>query len=56
MRFRVMGGKEVAYYVDVEAKDRYDALEKAGLLESHHWQQIEVDNVIEPYEVIGEED
>ena len=56
MRFRVMGGKTVAYYVDVEAKDRYEALEKAELLESHKWQEIEVDDVIEPYEVIGEEE
>lgn len=51
--FRVMGGRVTAYYVDIKAKDEYDAMEKAETISSEKWFEIATDNVIEPYEVVG---
>jgi hypothetical protein len=48
-----MGGRTTAYYTDVKAKDEYDAMEIAEGLSSDKWFEIETDNVIEPYEVVG---
>jgi len=57
--FRVIGEKPVMYWVELEAKDSYEAYDKADQLDSIDWNEIETDNNIEPVDVYlieGEED
>ena len=54
--FRVLGEKPVMYWVELEAKDSYEAYDKADQLNSVDWIEIETDNVIEPVDVYEEEE
>jgi len=57
--FRVLGEKPVMYWVELEAKDSYEAYDKAEQLDSVEWNEIETDNIIEPVDVYlneGEEE
>jgi len=49
--FRVLGEKPVMYWVELEAKDSYEAYDKAEQLDSVEWNEIETDNIIEPVDV-----
>ncbi len=57
--YRVLGEKPVMYWVELEAKDSYEAYDKAEQLDSVEWNEIETDNIIEPVDVYlneGEEE
>ena len=49
--FRVLGEKPMMYWVEVEAKDSYEAYDIADNLTTDKWNLIEQDNVIEPVDV-----
>jgi hypothetical protein len=49
--YRVLGEKPVMYWVEVEAKDSYEAYDLAEKLTTDKWNRIEEDNTIEPVEV-----
>lgn len=51
-KFRVYGSKEIKFYIDVEAEDLIAAVHAAGRSESHLWNPMEDDDVIEAYDVI----
>jgi hypothetical protein len=51
-KFRVYGSKEIKFYIDVEAEDLISAVRAAGRSESHLWNPMEDDDVIEAYDVI----
>lgn len=55
-KYRVYGSKEIKYYIDVEAADKILAIKKADTSESHLWNGMEDDDMIEPYHVIELED
>ena len=50
-KFKVIGVMDTNYYVEVEAEDRYDALDKASDLNTNEWFELETDNIIEPFDV-----
>lgn len=50
-KFKVIGVKDTNYYTDVEANDRYEALDKAYELNTDQWFELETDDVIEPFDV-----
>ncbi len=52
-KFRVYGSKEIKFYIDVEAEDLISAVRAAGRSESHLWNPMEDDDVIEAYDVIS---
>jgi len=54
--FRVLGEKPVMYWVELEAKDSYEAYDKAEQLDSVEWNEIETDNIIEPVDVYLNDD
>jgi hypothetical protein len=54
--FRVLGEKPVMYWVEVQAKDSYEAYDIAYKLTTDKWNLIEQDNVIEPVDVYLNED
>lgn len=54
--FRVLGEKPVMYWVELEAKDSYEAYDIADKLTTDKWNLIEQDNVIEPVDVYLNED
>ena len=57
--FRVLGEKLMMYWVELEAKDSYEAYDLADKLTTDKWNLIEQDNVIEPVDVYlneGEEE
>ncbi len=49
--FRVLGEKPMMYWVEVQAKDSYEAYDIADKLTTDKWSLIEQDNVIEPVDV-----
>jgi hypothetical protein len=49
--FRVLGEKMMMYWVELEAKDSYEAYDLADKLTTDKWNLIEQDNVIEPVDV-----
>jgi hypothetical protein len=49
--FRVLGEKNMMYWVELEAKDSYEAYDLADKLTTDKWNLIEQDNVIEPVDV-----
>ncbi len=49
--FRVLGEKPMMYWVELEAKDSYEAYDLADKLTTDKWNLIEQDNVIEPVDV-----
>jgi hypothetical protein len=49
--FRVLGEKMMMYWVELEAKDTYEAYDLADKLTTDKWNLIEQDNVIEPVDV-----
>jgi len=49
--FRVLGEKLMMYWVELEAKDSYEAYDLADKLTTDKWNLIEQDNVIEPVDV-----
>jgi hypothetical protein len=49
--YRVLGEKPMMYWVEVEAKDSYEAYDLADKLTTDKWNLIEQDNVIEPVDV-----
>jgi hypothetical protein len=49
--FRVLGEKPMMYWVELEAKDSYEAYDLAYKLTTDKWNLIEQDNVIEPVDV-----
>ena len=49
--FRVLGEKMMMYWVELEAKDSYEAYDLANKLTTDKWNLIEQDNVIEPVDV-----
>lgn len=50
-KFKVIGVKDINYYTNVEAKDSYEALDKAYELNTDQWFELEADDVIEPFDV-----
>jgi hypothetical protein len=50
-KYRVLGEKPMMYWVEVEAKDSYEAYDLADKLTTDKWNLIEQDNVIEPVDV-----
>jgi hypothetical protein len=54
--YRVLGEKPVMYWVELEAKDSYEAYDKAEQLDSVEWNEIETDNIIEPVDVYLNDD
>jgi hypothetical protein len=50
-KYRVLGEKPMMYWVEVEAKDSYEAYDIADKLTTDKWNPIEQDNVIEPVDV-----
>lgn len=50
-KYRVLGEKPMMYWVEVEAKDSYEAYDIADKLTTDKWNLIEQDNVIEPVDV-----
>jgi hypothetical protein len=42
--------------VEVEANDRYDALDKASDLNTNDWFELETDHIIEPFDVVDIDD
>jgi hypothetical protein len=54
-KYRVIGSKYQPYYSDVNASDKYQAYDIAKGLGSHEWHAIETDDVIEPVEVIEDD-
>jgi hypothetical protein len=56
-KFRVLGEKPMMYWVELEAKDSYEAYDLAEKLTTDKWNLIEEDNTIEPVDVyLNEED
>ena len=55
-KYRVIGSKYQPYYTDVVAADKYQAYDIAKDLESNEWYQIETDDIIEPVEVLDDND
>ena len=55
-KYRVYGSKEIKYYLDVEAEDQIAAVRAAGRSESHLWNEMEDDDIIEAYDVIESEE
>lgn len=53
--YRVYGSKEIKFYIDVEAEDLITAVRAAGRSESHLWNPMPDDDVIEAYDVIEKE-
>lgn len=51
-KYRVFGSKEITFYMDVEAEDLISAVQAAGRSESHLWNPMEDDDVIEAYDVM----
>ena len=49
--FRVLGEKMMMYWVELEAKDTYEAYDLADKLTTDKWNLIEQDNIIEPVDV-----
>jgi hypothetical protein len=54
--YRVLGEKPMMYWTEVEAKDSYEAYDKAEQLDSVEWNEIETDNIIEPVDVYLNDD
>lgn len=54
--FRVLGEKPMMYWVEVQAKDSYEAYDLAEKLTTDKWNLIEQDNVIEPVDVYLNDD
>jgi hypothetical protein len=50
-KFKVIGVKDINYYTTVEAKDSYEAFDKAYGLNTNEWSELETDDVIEPFDV-----
>jgi hypothetical protein len=50
-KYRVLGEKMMMYWVELEAKDSYEAYDLADKLTTDKWNLIEQDNVIEPVDV-----
>ncbi len=55
-KYRVIGSRYQPYYADVVAADKYQAYDIAKDLESNEWYQIETDDIIEPVEVLDDND
>jgi hypothetical protein len=49
--YRVLGEKPMMYWVELQAKDSYEAYDLAYKLNTDKWNQLEQDNVIEPVDV-----
>lgn len=49
--YKVFGDKIAKYYVTVNAESPDIAWEAAAGLETHQWEQVPIDNMIEPYAV-----
>jgi hypothetical protein len=49
--YRVLGEKPMMYWVELQAKDSYEAYDLAYKLTTDKWNEIEQDNVIEPVDV-----
>ena len=54
--FRVLGEKMMMYWVELEAKDSYEAYDIADKLTTDKWNLLEQDDVIEPVDVYEEQD
>ena len=54
--FRVLGEKMMMYWVELEAKDSYEAYDLADKLTTDKWNLLEQDDVIEPVDVYEEQD
>ena len=54
--FRVLGEKPMMYWVEVQAKDSYEAYDLAEKLTTDKWNLIEQDYVIEPVDVYLNDD
>ena len=54
--FRVLGEKPMMYWVEVQAKDSYEAYDLAEKLTTDKWNLVEQDNVIEPVDVYLNDD
>ena len=49
--YKVFGDRVHKYYVTVNAESPDIAWEAAAGLETHQWEEVPIDNYIEPYEV-----
>jgi hypothetical protein len=49
--YRVLGEKPMMYWVELQAKDSYEAYDLAYKLNTNKWNELEQDNVIEPVDV-----
>jgi hypothetical protein len=49
--YRVLGEKPMMYWVELQAKDSYEAYDLAYKLNTDKWNELEQDNVIEPVDV-----
>jgi hypothetical protein len=49
--YRVLGEKPMMYWVELQAKDSYEAYDLAEKLTTDKWNELEQDNVIEPVDV-----
>jgi uncharacterized membrane protein YukC len=54
--FRVFGRKFQDYWVEVDAKDEYQAIDIANSLESHKWNKMDIDDIIEATDVYLNDD
>jgi hypothetical protein len=50
-KYKVFGSKNLNYWVDIEAEDGINAYDRATELDSHMWNELEDDDVIEPVDV-----
>ena len=55
-KYRVIGSKHQPYYSDVVAQDRYQAYDIATGLRSDEWFQIETDDIIEPVDILEDDE
>lgn len=55
LKYKIIGRKYQDYYTYVEAEDLGQAYEIANKLDTHLWNELETDDVIEPTEVFLDE-
>ena len=54
--FRVFGRKFQDYWIEVQAKDEYNAIDVANGTDAHKWNKLDNDDVIEAIDVYLNED
>lgn len=51
LKFRVFGRKYQDYWIDIHAKDEYNAIDVANGTDAHKWNKLDNDDVIEAVDV-----